>query len=108
LHQGETVDTNEITLETPIVRGESTVTKITLHKPVSGALRGVSVRAVLDMDADTIMTVVPRISDPKITEAEARKLDLPDLMQMGVALAGFFMPKAALAEAANQFDSATT
>jgi hypothetical protein len=100
--------TQEITLDTPIKRGETTLSKITLSKPPSGALRGVSVRSVLDMDVDTIIKVVPRISDPKITDAEAALIDLPDLMQMGVALASFFMPKAALAEARNQFDSPTT
>lgn len=101
------MNTAEITLDTPIKRGETTLTKITLSKPPSGSLRGVSVRAVLDMDVDTIVTVVPRISDPKLTQAEAASLDLPDLMQMGVALAGFFMPAAALAEAASNLSPTT-
>jgi hypothetical protein len=102
------MSTKEITLDTPLVRGESTITAITLHKPNAGALRGVSVRAVLDMDVDTIITLVPRCSDPKLTDAEARKLDLPDLMQMGVTLASFFMPKSALVEAESQNQSLTT
>jgi len=100
--------TQEITLETPIQRGETTIQTITLHKPTAGHLRGTGIRAVLDMDVDTIVTLAPRISDPKITDAEARKLELSDLMQMGVAIASFFMPKAALAEAENLFDSRTT
>lgn len=102
------MNTHEITLETPIEREKSSIDKLTLHKPTSGALRGVSVRSVLDMDVDTIVKVIPRIADPKITDAEAAKLDLPDLMQMGVALAGFFMPKSALAETTAQPNSLTT
>lgn len=99
------MSTHEITLDTPLDRGDTKISTITLHKPNSGALRGISVRSVLDMDIDTIVTVIPRISEPKLTDAEARKLDLPDLMQAGVALAGFFMPKAALAEAATEVQS---
>lgn len=108
LQKEETMNTNEITLDTPIQRGDNTIAKITLHKPNSGALRGVSVRSVLDMDVDTIIKVVPRISDPKITDAEAARLEAPDLMQMGVAVASFFMPKAAMSEAENSLNSPTT
>lgn len=102
------MNTAEIILDTPIDREKSSIAKLTLHKPQAGALRGVSVRSVLDMDVDTIVKVIPRIADPKITDAEAAKLDLPDLMQMGVALAGFFMPKSALSEAAEQANFLTT
>lgn len=102
------MSTHVITLDTPVERGETTISSITLHKPQSGALRGVSVRAVLDMDVETIIKVIPRISDPKLTDAEAARLELPDVMQMGVALAGFFMPKSALAEAAADINSRTT
>lgn len=102
------MNTQEITLDTPIEREKTTIDTLTLHKPNSGALRGVSVRSVLDMDVETIVKVVPRIADPKITDAEAARLDPPDLMKLGVALAGFFMPKAALAEAEAQLSSQTT
>lgn len=101
------MSTQEITLDKPIERGTSQITKLTLHKPNSGALRGVSIRSVLDMDVDTIITVIPRISEPKLTDDEAKKIDLPDLMQAGVALAGFFMPKAALAVAAAEVTSSS-
>ncbi|UCV02311.1 phage tail assembly protein [Dechloromonas denitrificans] len=101
-------NTATITLEVPIQRGDNKVASITLHKPNAGALRGVSIRAILDMEADTITKVVPRISDPKLTEQEAAQLDPVDLMQSGIALANFFMPKAALAEAAASLQPSLT
>lgn len=91
--------TEIITLDTPIKRGDTEITKITLHKPNSGALRGTSIRAILDMDTSTIITLLPRITDPQLTPAEASTMDLPDLVQAGVAVASFFLSKAALAEA---------
>ena len=102
------VNSSEITLDVPIPRGETSIEKVTLHKPNSGALRGVSVRAVLDMDVDTIIKVIPRVSDPKITEQEAARLDLADLAQAGLVLSSFFMPKAVLQEVEKQNESLTT
>lgn len=102
-----TVNTAEITLDVPIQRGETSIEKLTLHKPNAGALRGVSVRAVLDMDVDTIIKVVPRVSDPKITDQEAARLDLADLAQAGLVLSSFFMPRAVLQEVESQNSSLT-
>lgn len=88
--------TAKITLETPIQRGETEITEITLHRPKSGALRETSLRALLDMECASITRVLPRISDPKLTESEVANLDLPDLLKAGAAIAGFLLPKAAL------------
>ena len=101
------MDSTTITLTKPIKRGDQEIAKITLHKPDAGQLRGVSLRACLDMETDAICTVVPRISDPKITpqEMNSRAIEPHDLLQMGAALAGFLLPPSALQEAAQSFDS---
>lgn len=97
-----------ITLDVPIKRGETEITTVNLLKPTSGSLRGVSISACMQMEVDAIINVVPRISDPKLTPQEAAALDLADLTQMGVAIASFFVPKAALAEAETSLQSPTT
>lgn len=94
------MSTTEVTLEYPIKRGENRIEKITLHKPKSGALRGVSLRDVLDMKPEAIFTITPRISDPKLTSAEMEtEVDPADLLQIGAALANFLLPPSALAAA---------
>lgn len=81
-----------ISLSVPIVRGDKKITEITLHKPNVGVMRGISMSAVLNMNVDAIADVLPRISDPKMTEAEISAMDLPDLLMVGVAVASFFIP----------------
>lgn len=97
-----------ITLDVPIKRGETEITTVTLHKPNAGSLRGVSISACMQLEVDAIVSVVPRISDPKLTPQEAAAIDLADLTQMGVAIASFFVPKAAMAEAEKSLQSPTT
>lgn len=88
-----------ITLETPIQRGETKITEIKLRKPAAGELRGISMRSIIDLHIDAVLLVLPRISDPTLTEFECAKLDPVDLMQVAGAIAGFFVPKLAMEEA---------
>lgn len=89
-----------ITLDAPIKRGETgLIAAIEIRKPNSGALRGVSLRGLLDLQADDIIKVLPRISEPPITDHEAARLDPADLLQAGGVIAGFLLPKRALEQA---------
>lgn len=90
------MDIQKISLETPFKRGETEITAIELRKPNAGALRGVSLRGLLDFLTDDIVKVLPRITDPALTDHEAARLDPADLVQMGVVIAGFLLPKQAL------------
>lgn len=90
---------NTVTLETPIKRGESEIKTITINKPNSGALRGASLRGLLDFQTDDILKVLPRVSSPSLTDAEAARMDPADLVQVGAKIAGFLLTKQALASA---------
>ena len=96
------MDQNTITLDTPIKRGEKEITEVTVHKPNSGALRGCSLRGLLDFQTADIITVTPRITDPQLTPAEAAMLDPVDLLQIGVKVADFLLPSQLKAEAQAQ------
>ncbi len=48
-----------IQLDTPIKRGKTEITEIVLRKPQSGALRGTRLQAIMDMDVNAMMTVIP-------------------------------------------------
>lgn len=89
------VQTKEIELDTPLTRGKSTVTEITVRKPLSGALRGVSLVDLLNMDTRSLQKVLPRITEPALTEADCRDLDPADLLQLGTAVSNFLLGKRA-------------
>lgn len=50
-----------VKLDSPIKRGDTTITEIMLRKPQSGALRGTRLQAVMEMDVASMMTVIPHL-----------------------------------------------
>ena len=86
--------TATITLETPIVRGEQRIESITLRKPAAGELRGLALADLLRSDVSALQTLLPRISTPTLTAADAAALDLPDLAAIAGEVLGFFMSRA--------------
>lgn len=83
-----------VTLETPIQRGSQTVTHVTLRRPLSGELRGLSLASLLQLDVANLQMLLPRITSPMLTRAEIDQLDPADLVQLGVEVTGFFLTKA--------------
>lgn len=84
-----------IILDSPIVRGETTLDQITLRKPMSGELRGVSLADLAHMDVLALRKVLPRISTPSLTDHEIGRMDPADLLQCGVVVASFLLTKSA-------------
>lgn len=85
--------TETVTLDTPLTRGKQTVTEITLRKPLSGALRGLSLVDIMQMDVSALSKLLPRITEPALTEAEIRTMDPADLVQLGTTVATFLLSK---------------
>ena len=88
-----------VELDTPIVRGEHSITSVTLRKPMAGELRGVSLIELMQMDVLALRKVLPRITNPTLTDIEIGRMDPADLVQCGVAVSGFLLQKSAKAEA---------
>ncbi|MGR3897116.1 phage tail assembly protein [Pseudomonas sp. 1176_21] len=82
-----------ITLDTPIIRGETSITSIILRKPASGELRGVSLIDLAQMDVLALRKVLPRITTPTLTDIEIGRMDPADLLQCGVAVGSFLLKK---------------
>lgn len=83
-----------IPLDTPIKRGKTEITEITLRKPNSGELRGVALSDLLRLDTGALITVLPRISTPSLTKQEAASLDPADMLTLGSEVANFLLSKA--------------
>jgi hypothetical protein len=90
--------TEQITLENPIQRGGTEIATLTVRKPNSGELRGVSLAELLQMGVDPLTTVLPRISQPSLTAQEVAQMDPADLVQVGGAVTNFLLPRSAKGE----------
>lgn len=86
-------DDNTVVLDTPIRRGITSIDSITLRKPNSGELRGVSLAELLNMDVNSLVKVVPRISTPTLTAVEVTSMDPADLFALGTKVSGFLLQK---------------
>lgn len=87
-------DPNTHELDTPLERGAQVITQVTLRKPKSGELRGVSLSDLVSLDVTALSKVLPRISSPTLTEHDIANIDPADLVMLGGIFAGFLMPKA--------------
>lgn len=83
------LQTATIELAEPITRGEKSHSKIVLRKPMAGELRGVKILDLIQADVNSLMVVLPRITEPALTEADIATLDVADLANMGLEVSGF-------------------
>ncbi len=89
-----------VELDTPILRGKTEITSVTVRKPQSGALRGTRLQALLDMDVSALITVLPRITTPALTTAEINEMDPADLVSLSVEVVTFLLKKSVLSDLA--------
>lgn len=92
-------DNNTVYLDTPIRRGTTSIDSITLRKPNSGELRGVSLVELLQMDVGSLIKVLPRISSPSLTAVEVAGMDPADLLALSSKISGFLLQKSAMTDA---------
>jgi len=82
-------------LEEPIKRGDTKITEITLRKPAAGELRGLKLTDLLHGDVNATIRLVPRISQPTLTEQDVAAMDIADLVLCADAVAVFLQKKGA-------------
>jgi hypothetical protein len=92
-----TKDTREpitIELDQPIKRGDSEIKTLTIRKPMSGALRGVSLIELAQLNVNALQIVLPRITEPTLTAQDVAQMDPADLLAVGSEVAYFLASKA--------------
>lgn len=87
-------DIRTVELDVPVLCGNREVSALVLRRPNSGALRGLSLMDIANMDVRSLQTLLPRITEPALTSAEVSAIDLADLTAIGVEVAGFLAKKA--------------
>ena len=83
-----------IPLDTPIQRGAQTITHVHVRKPNAGALRGLSLVEVLQMNVTALQALLPRVTEPPLLKQEVAAMDPADLVALGTEVVGFLVPKA--------------
>ena len=81
----------EVPLENPIKRGDTTITKVTLRKPKGGEMRGLTTRDLMNGDVNSVIALIPRISEPALIDQEVENLEAEDIAEFSGAISGFFM-----------------
>ncbi|MGJ7135225.1 phage tail assembly protein [Morganella morganii] len=82
-----------VELDEPIKRGDTEITSVTIRKPKSGALRGVRLQVLLEMDVNSMTEVLPRITVPTLTKDEIGAMPPGDLLNMSIEVVNFLLPK---------------
>lgn len=84
-------------LEHAVMLGERELigagTTIMVRKPDSGAMRGLTLLGLSQMDVVALETLAPRITSPMIVKGAS--LDPADLMQFGTEVLDFLLPRSA-------------
>ncbi len=94
--------TISITLIEPIQREAGPVEVLTLRKPKAGELRGLALKDLINSEVTAVLTVLPRICDPFITEAECALIGSEDVAEIAGTIVGFFMSPADKTEMAQR------
>lgn len=88
-----------VSLDTPIMKGETLIDTLQLRKPRAGEMRGLSLVDLGQLKVDALTKIVPRIAVPTITEADVADLDPADLLAIGTEIGGFLLQKSHRADA---------
>ncbi|WP_035825611.1 phage tail assembly protein [Janthinobacterium sp. RA13] len=83
-----------IELDEPIKRGDGFITSLTVRKPKAGALRGISLIELGNLNVSALQIVLPRITEPTLTAHDVANMDPADLLAVGVEVAVFLASKA--------------
>lgn len=89
-----------VALTVPIARGGAEpIATVAVRKLSAGALRGLALTKVITMDVSTMLTLLPRVTEPALLPDEVAALEPADLLALSGAVVGFFMTASQAAEA---------
>lgn len=74
--------TKTVTLAQGILRGENRITDITVRKPLTKQLRGVSISRLIEMNADDWQIVLPRVTTPKVDKVDFAQMTVTDFTKL--------------------------
>lgn len=82
-----------VPLEQSVTRGETEITELKLRRPNSGELRGLSLIETGQLQVDSLIKLLPRITTPRLQVNEVEELLPSDLLALGAEVGNFLLPK---------------
>ncbi|MDG6881063.1 Phage tail protein E [Phocoenobacter uteri] len=80
----------QVTLSTPIKRGNSEIKEVTILKPNVLALKGLKLLDVMQFDVNALTVLLPRVTKPSLIKKDIEQLEIADFTKLSTELAGFF------------------
>ncbi|EFI5216166.1 phage tail protein [Escherichia coli] len=83
-----------VKLSFPIVRGERVIDYVEIGEEIrqAGSLRGLSLIEVLNLKTDPVMTLLSRVTAPRLKLAEIQSLSTGDFVALATLVANFLAP----------------
>lgn len=89
-------------LKHPIERNGEKITEVSVTEPTTGALRGIKLVNLLQMDVATLAVLLPRITTPALLPEDVAALKPVDFMKLANEVISFFVDPAELEAAQDQ------
>lgn len=83
-----------VQLSCPVVRGERVIDFVEIGEEIrqAGSLRGLSLIEVLNLKTDPVMTLLSRVTTPRLKLAEIQSLSTGDFVALATLVANFLAP----------------
>ncbi|HIC1786300.1 TPA: phage tail protein [Escherichia coli] len=83
-----------VQLSCPVVRGERVIVYVEIGEEIrqAGSLRGLSLIEVLNLKTDPVMTLLSRVTAPRLKLAEIQSLSTGDFVALATLVANFLAP----------------
>ncbi|MBW5299110.1 phage tail protein [Escherichia coli] len=83
-----------VQLSCPVVRGERVIDFVEIGEEIrqAGSLRGLSLIEVLNLKTDPVMTLLSRVTAPRLKLAEIQSLSTGDFVALATLVANFLAP----------------
>lgn len=92
---GDGQDDSIIVLSVPVKRGDGFVTSVRITQAVRqpGSLRGLKLYDVMQTDVDSLIKMIPRVTEPALMEHEILTMDNVDFVALSSGIVSFLVPK---------------
>jgi Phage tail assembly chaperone proteins, E, or 41 or 14 len=81
-----------VKLSQPLAIDGKEVDHVVLHRPRPGELRGLSLISVLQMDFNTMIRLIPRVSEPSLNGCAVATMQVVDFVKFATEIVLLFVP----------------
>lgn len=83
----------KVTLEDGIKRGDKEIKEISLRRPNAGELRGLKILDLINLDTNSLMNFIPRVTVPSINAQELNLMSPSDFVTLASEAVAFLAPR---------------